>query len=196
MKRKKGYTLVELIVTFALIALFMSCAAMVVGTYMKIHTHTRDLAQQQVLADTLLDDVQNKLSKCVNVSKSGISNAVTISDDGENGHKISFYDENYYPITICINPGKEGYPDNDTEGSVLLYIYNWTKEDGQPAKYVYWSYPDRTYLDNKVTKFNIAEVNTKDSGKVVYEVSLTLESLRTKAKYTDTRYIECANLEK
>ena len=57
----KGYTLVELMVVFALIGIFMVAASVVAGAYGKISNRITALSQAQTLADTLLNRMSEEL---------------------------------------------------------------------------------------------------------------------------------------
>lgn len=193
MTNNKGYTLVELIVTFALTALFISSATLVLTTHMKLSTHMRDLSQQQILADTLLNDMENKLSNCVK-DRPNIT-------EGDEIDKIHFLDINYYPTDITVNTDeyrKGEHIGNEVSGAVVLYIYDKVKPSDESAPesshdYVYWAYPSATYTNNEVTGLKIEFVGESD--KVVVKITLKLKNQRTGAIYTDIRYAECYNLE-
>ena len=60
---RKGYTLVELIVVFALIGLIMVLATTLLTLSIRISSKTKALSQGQVVAEMFLDEVQDKISK-------------------------------------------------------------------------------------------------------------------------------------
>lgn len=211
-KKKKGYTLVELIVVFALIALLGVTVASVIASYMNFHTRTRDLGQMEMVADMLLDDIQSNLS-----SGSGPT-VYPAQTDGNNA--ISFRDRNQYVTIISMNYGttnptgiadydamyaQNTLTENDTaveEGidSILLYSYDKQKNDeagsgnnlADSQRYSFWAYPVKSYMQNKVTGLVFEKVSQGASGKDnVYCVTLTMENTRSGAEYSEQRYMEC-----
>lgn len=191
-KRTGGFTLVELIVVFALIALFAACTTVVIASYSKVHTGMRDLAQMEVLANTLLDDIQDELSPCLYDRERG--DIITVGDAGAS---LVFTNKNGYTLLIKINPGQtEGYEKNQVEGKVILYRYDVKNEATTTAdQYRYWAYPDKTYMSNEVEKLTFKHEPATNGKSNIYSVELTLKNQRSGKTYTDKRYIECYNMD-
>lgn len=60
---RKGYTLVEMIVVFALIGLIMTLAAMLLTMSFRISSKIKALSAGQVVAEMFLDEIQDEISK-------------------------------------------------------------------------------------------------------------------------------------
>ncbi len=60
-EKKEGFTLVEMVVTFALISLFVGCAALVMSTFMRSHAEVDMVGKQQNVATTILAAVSGDL---------------------------------------------------------------------------------------------------------------------------------------
>lgn len=59
--RRAGYTLVELIVSFALIGIFLVAASTVIGSFLRIQARVSAQADAQTLSDTLLNTISEPL---------------------------------------------------------------------------------------------------------------------------------------
>ena len=59
--RRAGYTLAELIVSFALIGIFLVAASTVIGSFLRIQARVSAQADAQTLSDTLLNTISEPL---------------------------------------------------------------------------------------------------------------------------------------
>ena len=60
-KNRGGFTLVEIIVTFTLTAIFMSSAALVLSTFMRSHAVANAVATEQNVAAIVMDTITSNL---------------------------------------------------------------------------------------------------------------------------------------
>lgn len=72
---RSGFTLVEIIVTFALTALFISSATLVLSTFLKSHAVASAVATEQDVASMIIETVSGELSAAGYVQNTDFRNA-------------------------------------------------------------------------------------------------------------------------
>lgn len=94
MKNKKGFTLVEAIVAFAVMALFSMCVASVFSPVLNTYRRVRQVSEAQMVAGTVLDVVRDEV-------RNGSGAALQV-EEGEVAQRLRFgnrvitFDENGY----------------------------------------------------------------------------------------------------
>ena len=78
LRNKKGFTLIELIVTFVLIGIFMVSATAVMSSFMHVFARVKSISSAQNVADVLLTKAAGELSGGQQ-KRVGIARALTIS---------------------------------------------------------------------------------------------------------------------
>ena len=62
MNNKKGYTLIEIIVTFMLISMFLLAATVITTSCMKVYLKVKSISNGQTVADSLTEKINGELS--------------------------------------------------------------------------------------------------------------------------------------
>lgn len=176
MKQNNGFTMVELIVCFALLMLFIGAAASVLSTYMRVTNQVSSSAEAQTVCDALLNKVQDFL-----VSADSIDNNSLVPDPEDSSLKSGDH--------IQCKKGGVRYtivksPSESDESKDVISFY---PEDGVQTKGYFIG--DSSYMGNFVdeVKFSIP-TDTANKGFVTVEIKLN--SLRG-PEYTDSRTFRC-----
>lgn len=127
-----GFTLVEIIVTFTLTAIFMTAAAMVLTTFMKSHTVANAVAKEQEVAATVMDTVTGELSSARYFGKpfstsestddSFIKDGKLLSGDPEPGWKADQDEKCQMLINNTEGNSVIWYVDGDSDNIVKMYV--------------------------------------------------------------------------
>lgn len=144
--------MVELVVCFGLLMLFIGAAASVMSSYMRVTNQVSSSAEAQTVCDSLLNKVQDFLASADSVSVSGTSIECT---------KIGVVYE------LGLVDLAEG-----SDKKVLAYYPKGNTEPDKITRFV----GDSSYMGNYVETFGFEKVD--GSGKSVIKVTIKLKSLR------------------
>lgn len=205
-KRKtdsRGMTLVELIVTFAVAAIFMTAAAMLVVPAMKMTLHVKGMNRVHDDAAIIMETIVNELSYAdsyVDQTAEGetLISAIQLTekcDDSAdslyNGwyQKVSYSDKGGNPAVMCVTS------DTDPEGKDRLQIsYSEIRSDdgnNTPIRdEVNWSYGKGMYRDNEI-RLGFR----KKTAENIITVKLTVTNLTSGYSYTQETDVRCMNVE-
>lgn len=180
----RGYTLVEVIVCFALIGLFMAAAATVLLMYMDTAYKMSSMNRTQMLTTTLMDTISGEVTSAADTKFSEDNSSelrIIITQEAGKPDRLSFTDKNGYPVDICVNDKKQ---------LVLEYT--------EPGKDVptEWGYGNNVYRSNEVTRliFNTVTRDGAASTSNLLEVTLTVRDSKTEYEETRKTIIQCYNL--
>ena len=113
LKCRRGTTLVELIITFALIGLFVAGTCQMIAASVRTYHQIRGANQAHQVADTLMDKITGEIEGAqVGVPYDEDSDGITLHIF-EAGDKIELYDRTGSHIYITVNEAKE----------LLIYYY-------------------------------------------------------------------------
>lgn len=175
MKNKKGMTLVELIVGFALAGMFMASAVIVLSSSMRVFVRANNMAHAQTVADMLLETITSELSSAADASFQGTGNTMIIE-----GNTISYVDKNAYPVVMSV------------EGGRLYLAYQQVETaTGEMQAPVKWQYEEGTYLNTKISELQFEHIDNSN----LIEVTLTLTAGKSDQDYKFSRIIQCYNLD-
>lgn len=172
-----GYTLVELIVSFALIGIFMSSAAVIISGALRVHARMDQLPKIQMAADTIMETIVGEVT-------SASSGGVTIQTVDEDYDTLTFVDKNGYPVTICV--GDDSQP--ETEG-LLRLEYEELDDSGNP---IVWYYSQGVYMHHYISRLYFTS-QMSAAGKELITVELQLKNPGTGYAVDFKQIIECYN---
>lgn len=176
----EGYTLVEVIVCFALIGLFMSAAVTVLTMYMETSYKLNSMNRTQLLTTTLMDTISGEVSSAAeDKMQSGGVLKMEIQDGGEDSDALYFTDKNGYPLKLFVESGR--------------LMLKYTEPQGGDTD---WGYGDGVYQGNEVIQLQFAPVVRVEGGPNVNLLEVTLTVRNKKTEYEETRksIIQCYNL--
>lgn len=215
-KNKKGFTLVELVVSFALTGLLLASAAVVLTNYGQVTADMTMIAQSELTAANLMDAIRAELAYAAN-NKNWYNREETEVKD----YVEEFKSRNSGPehsslvekeVSMLIADLKEG---SDQEGRSISFANRYdtlvkicknnkgrlcirygypggedpsTGGSGGP-KVVEWDFGDQVYMSN-----TIEELTFEHKGDSVIKVYLKLKNNKNGYVTEKTSYMECFNV--
>lgn len=198
--KNDGFTLIELIVTFALLGLFMVAASKVISDTVNIYYKAKSIQTGMQVSSIINTKITGEIEGAlVAGSVEGDQNAsICISCDGS---KIELNDNGESHIYITVEK------DDDTGKSyMLIYYYPMANEDEESGEITVdkgskWTFDKKTYMgyDIKELKFEklseLEDTSDPDYDKYngnIIRMTLTIHSEKY-GDYTTVTYIECYN---
>ena len=180
LRGRRGFTLVETIVAFSLLALLMALTVSVLVMFTNVYIKVTSVSHARSVSSILFEDIYNELSTAsVSAEK---EYQLTIRETGaENIQSISYINENGHPTTITVSDG------------MLQIIYDEIKTtEGQTLREeVTWYYPKEMYMEIHISSLIFEPIENTNKMKV----NLTLQSGKTDYSYECVKVIECYNVE-
>ena len=180
-----GMTLTEMIVTFALLALFMVAATRVIsyiiGIYYAASGNSYGLQVSNMISNKIVGQIEGALPAV----------DPQVSSDGSGIDTISFMDETGSKITIGATPQMNA--EGSMGKSYMNIHYDEVTEGSIKYDAVDWKFDSKAYLG-----YSVSGLKFEDPGsgfpKNVMKMTLVLNSERY-GDYTSTYYIKCVNVE-
>ena len=189
LKSRRGATLVELIVTFVLIALFAVGTFQIVATSLNTYYRIRDVEQSQQVSDLILDKITGLV-----VSAQGDVEREPQTQDNED-----FQNPNRLPMVVQDNTI---YLTDRTGSSIAIYQKDGLLDVHYNAVGVVdsvdWRFDQAVYMDATIQSLQFSNPNkgldTPEYPENVVRVDLTLENRGN--TYHHTRYLSCYDIKK
>lgn len=179
-----GMTMVELIVTFALLALFMVAATRVISYVIGIYYAASGNSYGMAVSDTITSKIVGQIE--------GASSAMEpeITSDGTGIDKLHFIDKTGSEITITATAVNNGSADK----KYMDIQYAAVTEGSIKYEPVSWRFDPKAYMGYYVESLRF-ESPGSDYPENVIKMTLGLCSDRY-GTYTSTYYIKCMNVDK
>ena len=181
-----GMTLTEMIVTFALLALFMVAAtrviSYVIGIYYAACGNSYGLQVSNMISNKIVGQIEGASSAAV----------PRITSNGSGIDQISFIDETGSRITITASP--QIYEDGTSEGMYVDIHYDEVTEGSIKYEAVDWRFDSKAYMGYRVKELRFESPGAGYPDNVM-TMSLVLHSDRY-GDYETTYYIKCLNVDK
>lgn len=195
LRGQDGVTLVELIVTFAMIGLFMTAAAFMITSSLRLFTRMQATSRAITVSDMILDKVAGE------ISAAAFPVGQPKQDDyyfwlDPNGEWVVFKNRLDSPIAIfAANRNEDGTAKTDTlgEGELFVRYYKLEGSNVQKQAELDWRYDDRVYMGYRISDLKFSQA---DAGKdpSVIRIDLTLVHKDTKFEYPTHRYAKVYNM--
>lgn len=198
-REQRGTTLVELIVTFALIGLFMAAASVMMTTSLRLFTRMQATSRAVTVSDMILDKVAGEISAAVlPVGSPGADDYYFWLESSENGNWVAFKNRLGSPVAIFAAPrdGAAGNADAGAIGSGELFVRYYELVNGehvlrkQPE--VDWRYDDQVYMGYRITKLSFSQADRGEKPGVI-KIDLTLKHEATGFEYSAYRFARVYN---
>ena len=192
--QNKGFTLVELIVTFAIFSLLMASVAAILPNFAKQYSYVQNSVQVDKIGTTLLDLIESELSYADAVldrSKKDSNENSVVEYRNNNLIKVRMgvVDEDN-TIYNNIEPAVSDEQKNYLAEGLLVLVYYPVDSTSSPSV---WGYTENYYVKNHITSFKIEKASNVYRDNIL-KITLTLKHDETGQEKTFTRYIECKNV--
>lgn len=189
--KTKGFTLVELIVTFAIFALLMGSVAAILPNFAKQYSYVQNSVQTDKIGTTLLDLIESELSyadQIYSISTPGNYSTIEYRDSNLIYVRMGVVDDLKQIYEIDDVPIKDSQK-NYLESGLLTLIYYPIDSSSKSSV---WGYTSNYYVKNVIDGF-IVEGAGDEFRDNILKVTLTLKHSETGQTKTFTRYVECKN---
>lgn len=204
-KRKKifnndGLTLIELIVTFALLGLFMVAASKVISDTVNVYYNAKSIQTGMQVSSIINTKISGEIEGALvgGVIEGDANASIRISDDGS---KIELNDNAGSHIYITTEKDSES-----NKSYMLIYYYPIANEDEETGEVTVdkgskWTFDKKSYMGYEIKDLKFEKLSklddTEDSdyGKYngnIIRMTLTIHSEKY-GDYTTVTYIECYN---
>lgn len=168
---ERGFTLVELLVSFTLLLILMTAALAVISPSAKVFMKTIGAGRAQSVSTILMDRMTNELGAATEIIRV-TNNQVEYVDSGGNEVLME---------KILINKAQPN------EIAILQLRYTKDEYDEQ-----LWSFPLKVYMGNKIEELEFSTVADRED---LIQIRLKLKNPQTDYEYERTRVVECYAVE-
>ncbi|MDE7249229.1 MAG: prepilin-type N-terminal cleavage/methylation domain-containing protein [Lachnospiraceae bacterium] len=165
----RGLTLTEMVVTFALIGIFMASAVSVISSAVITHSELTASMYAQSVGEMLLDKVTGELAAARADEGRTIALGMVLEESAEDVYSdgVAFFDREGNPVVGTVEDG-------------LLY-FRYDDFD--------WALDPKAYMGFRITQMEIKKRNDKN----ILEVSFKIKNLKTGFEYSTSRCTMCYN---
>lgn len=191
----KGFTLVEMIATFAILGIFIIAASQIIVFIMNYYYHAKGVSYGREVTNIIMTKVCGEIEGAQTgstiLTESGetpTADTVTMTITPE-GDKIKFYDKTGSQVMITT-----------MDERLLIYYYPVTtvSEHGgnKTVRYeaVNWTFDEGMYMGYKVSKLKFEIADAAEYNRNIIKMTLVLTSDRY-GEYESVQYIECYNFD-
>ena len=184
-KSKKGFTLVEVIVAFALTGILLAAASAVLGVFVKSFVRVTGTSEMEMAARTIMETVTGELERAAGGDAVSDSNTpLRLDGDG------TVWYRNF--------EGKTAHMQVDESGELLIEYFESGQEEREAA--MSWRFPENFYekclkkqkisKNSRIQKMEIVRIENRN----LLEVTLEMKHRSGDMTYSMTRMFECYNL--
>lgn len=180
----RGSTLAELMVSFALIGIFMVAAMNVIISAMNIYYQTKSVSMGKQVSDILMTKISGLIEEAQTGSAYGVQDTVIVKTlkITENGNKISFYDGTGSPVTI------------GTKNGLMNIRYDEVQSGEGDIRYeaVDWTFDEKMYMGYEISELKFSQACKENISypENILKVELTINNLQY-GQYKKVEYVEC-----
>lgn len=191
-KKKFGFTLVELIVSFAVLSILLGAVAVLLPSFLNQYNHVQSTSRTQTIGNTLMELIEGQLSYA--------TSSINLNTVDNNGFTIVEYDDqdgNAVYMSVLTDDFKTKYgSENKLSNNLFILRYAEASDSGDAGlvnrQAIDWGYTDDFYLNNKVTAFTVSKAPSEYRENIL-EVSFTLTNSKNGMENKFTRLVECTN---
>ena len=187
--KNQGLTLVEMIVTFMLIGLFMIAASKVIANTVSVYYTAKGTANgmqvSSIIASKIRGEIEGARDATITTevkNEDGTGFLTNIKDIETGYNKIEFTDAQGSHVYIGVN--EEGY--------LVVHYYPVVVASGE-VKSTDWVFDQKAYMGYSIKELKFTQPKGDYADNIIY-MSLTLHSSRY-GDFTYTEYIQCYNLD-
>jgi len=171
----KGMTLTEMLVSFALLALFLVAVSEVISYTVTTYYNARNVSYGMEVASLVKNQVAKELYNC-----QGNPKLTTVDLGGTHMDSVQYENSDGTTVTMKVENG--------------LFVISYPENSKYEA--TDWYYGSKAYMNYKITNFQLASANDVGTGtydsNVMY-LSMTVLNELNGFEYTAESYIKCYN---
>lgn len=164
----RGMTLAEMIITFALMGIFLAAVASVISSSIVIHSELTGTMYAQSVGEILLDKVTGELAAAKPSGRTSMVTGTVLKNGEAVGGGVSFYDKDGNKSCFYVADG----------------ILIMESADS-------WKMDENAYMGYRISDFQVNRLNEEN----ILEVVVKIKNLKTGFEYTASRVIESYNFE-
>lgn len=184
-QNKKGYTLIELIVVFAMIGIFMASLTTVAVSYMRTFLRVTATGNTQIAGDTVMETIAGELSSAADRR---------VMDDDNNRMDVNLVVEE--DSVRYVNQNGQTIVMNAKDG-ILHLNYKKIDDDvtGVGSSEADWYIDEKAYQGARIKKLTFEKLDRTDH-KILIKVTLVMENEKVAPDYEMemTKIVELYNL--
>lgn len=185
--KNRGTTLVEMVVVFALLSIFMVSVTQVISAGIMLFNNINFMGTNMEVSDMVLTKVGGVLE-----SANGEMEAPKITADANGNSKVSMYDRNRTKINLLVENKKLKivYPTVESDGSPTTNI--GIDGERQALSPYIWTFSEKSYHGYLIESLTIEEAGAEYPDNV-YKITLVL-GREGMGEYTSCKYVKCYSL--
>ena len=202
-RKNHGFTLVEMIVTFMLIGLFMIAASKVIANTVTVYYEAKGTSSGMQVSSIIATKIRSEIegAKPEQIIREVTNADGTVSDQTEEyvmqlssdstlggGNETGGYNK----IEFTDAKGSHVYIGVNTDGYLVVH-YFMDAADGTPEDKTDWMFDKKSYMGYTIKELKFRQPKGDYAENIIY-MSLTLHSPRY-GDFTYTEYIQCYNLD-
>ncbi len=182
-QNRKGYTIIELVVSFALAGLFLSGAGMLLAQSMNRHYQMNLRIDMISVSQVILDKITGELAAAKNNGHA--STFVRLSSKGSTGRPAVFF------ISREAVPAELTWINEEGHGGILLF-FQTKLTDGETIT-EQWAFDSKLYQGCVIEALDFTQLERNDGRPTnIIKVSLTLRHQKTGILYSESRCVPCS----
>ena len=192
---QKGYTLIELIVTFVLLGLLVAAAASVLSPFMRLHLNQTNIAHAQTLSDILLSKISGQLIDAEKILDSSSEDYIQFINEDNELVTIATL-QTFMNSSLDIDSETQKLLEDGTLKKTILNIDYASVEIGPDGELLTktnnsdWYYGVSTYQSNEISNLTFNYNSTRKTVKI----TLQLKNIKTGYEYETSKIVKCINL--
>lgn len=192
--RKSGTTLVEMIVTFALLAIFMMSATFMIISGLNLFARMQSDTKAVVVSDLLLDKIVGEITAAEVPVKNGSGYYFWLAEEA-GGSWIVCGSRSKHPIAIFAAESTGAETANDLgRGQLFIRYYELAGVEAGGTGEMDWHFDKSAYMDYTIDKLQFSQPDAGDHPNVI-KIELSLINTRTGQEYSAWRYAENYNFD-
>lgn len=168
-RNKKGYTLVELLVSFVILAILMTAALAVLTSATGVYAKIKAMNTAQSVSTMLINKIEGEMD-----------GATVYATEDEEINQISYIDKSGHNVVMGIHSR------DDSGRNILQLTYDGGSEP--------WEYSNSTYMDNSIESLTFTPSTNTEQDKSWVTVTLSVTNTRTNYTYTRTKTLRCDSI--
>lgn len=201
--KNKGFTLVELIVAFAIFSMLMATVAGLLPGFIKQYNYVQNSVQADKIGTTLLDLIESELSYARSIEIiDDVTESDTVKDDETESDTVKYVNNNLVTIYLGVYKGNDALDVSGADGSSLgintfafvypPYEYIDSENNKKTTECTVWGYTEKFYVKNIVSKFKITSMGDAYRPHV-YKIEFDLTRSDTSQTKHFERLFQCIN---